>query len=60
MSVMLYWVEAYNIKSKYGSFSSQRIGLEAIADNTKGSYMVMARVQVAGQFDVSKRDNKTF
>jgi hypothetical protein len=46
-------------RTKYGSLSNQRIGLEAIADKTKWSYMVMARYQVAGKFHVLKIDNKT-
>jgi len=30
--MLLYWVEAYIVQTKYGSFISQRIGLEATAD----------------------------
>jgi len=57
--ILLYWVEAYIVQTKYGSFSSKRIGLEATADKTKWSYMVMARDQVGGKFHVLKIDNKT-
>ena len=29
--MLLFWVEAYIVQTKYGSFSSQRFGLEATA-----------------------------
>jgi hypothetical protein len=33
--MLLYWVEAHIVQTKYGSFSSQQIGLEAFAGKTK-------------------------
>ena len=58
--MLLYWVETYILQTKYRSFSSQPIGLEATADKTKWAYMVMAWDKVDGKFYVMKIDNKTF
>jgi hypothetical protein len=58
--MLLYWVEAYIVQTKYGSFSIQWIGLEATVDKTKWAYMVMARDQVAAKFHIINVDNKTF
>ena len=35
--ILLFWFETYMVQTKYGSFSSQWIGLEATAGKTKWS-----------------------
>jgi hypothetical protein len=47
------------VQTKYERFSSQRIVLEATADKTKWSYMVLGRDQFAVKFHILKIGNKT-